>query len=428
MNFYEPIPKKNFTAKFNIPGSKSITNRALILAAFSGEKVLLKNILLSDDTKYMINALKELGNEIYVNEIEKTILIKGNKNPIFNDINLFIGNAGTAMRFIASYLATGKGTATLIGNDRMNQRPIKDLVNSLTQLGVKITYLKDIGYPPIKLECNHVSCSYVEIDGSQSSQYISSILMAAGNFKNRLTIKLLGKIVSKPYIQMTLNMISKFGGNYVFKDNVIEIFPCNYSIKEYSIEGDMSSASYFLALALISNSTVTLNNFAKNSIQGDSKFLHVLEKMGLETVSQNENSITIKGKNSYTGISIDMNDIPDVAQTLAAVAIFATTPTKVTNVANMRIKETDRISALKNELEKLNVTFIEEDDAFEIIPKPLNEYKGTFLETYDDHRMAMSLSLTGLKIPGVKILDPQCVSKTFPNFFQEFSKIYREES
>lgn len=427
MNFYEPIPKEKFSAEFNIPGSKSITNRALILSAFSGKSILLKNILLSDDTKYMINALKELGNKITVDENKKTISIAGNKNPTFNNIKLFIGNAGTAMRFLSSYLATGYGTATLIGNERMNERPIKDLVESLIQLGVKVTYLNKNGYPPIKLQCQGVSCEQVKIDGSKSSQYISSILMAAPNFKNKISIELVGKIVSKPYINMTLNMIKNFGGEYVFKDNKITITPKEYSIREYIIEGDMSSASYFLALALIANSKITLNNFAKNSIQGDSRFLNILQSMGLSIVNQEENKITIQGTSKYNGINISMNDIPDVAQTLAAVAIFADSPTYVHDVENMRIKETDRISALKNELEKLNVTFIEYEDGFKIIPKSLSEYRGASLNTYDDHRMAMSLALTGLKISGVKILDPQCVSKTFPNFFQEFSKIYQEE-
>ena len=427
MKFYQPKPISNFDVTIDIPGSKSITNRALILSAFSGKSITLKNILLSDDTKYMIEALKKLDNKIELDSINKTLKIKGNKNPTFKNLELYVGNAGTAMRFLASYLATGSGDAILYGNERMNQRPIKDLVESLRQLNVEVKYLKNEGFPPIKIITKGVFAKEVSIDGSKSSQYISSILMAAPNFKTPIDINLIGNTVSRPYIDMTLSMLKSFGVSYIEKQNKISIVPQDYSCTEYTIEGDMSSASYFLAMALIANSKVTINNFFKNSIQGDSKFLDVLVKMGLKIISFNDNSITISGINEYNGIFLDMNDIPDVAQTLAAVALFAKTPTKVWNVENMRIKETDRIHALKNEITKINGTFIEYNDGFEIIPKNTFEYMGNALETYDDHRMAMSLSLIGLKIQNIKILDPDCVTKTFPNFFEEFSKIYNKE-
>ncbi|MCQ8211398.1 3-phosphoshikimate 1-carboxyvinyltransferase [Cetobacterium somerae] len=427
MNYFQPKPISNFNATIDIPGSKSITNRALILSALSGKTITLKNILLSDDTQYMIKALRSLGNKIEYNESSKILKIIGNKNPKYDNIDLYIGNAGTAMRFLSSYLATGTGTATLHGNSRMNERPIKDLADSLTQLGVKVEYLNKFGYPPIRITSSGVWATSVKIDGSKSSQYISSILMAAPNFKNPIDISFIGKVVSKPYIHMTLTMMKDFGASFTLKENSINIVPKEYNLSEYLIEGDMSSASYFLAMSLISNSTITLNNFFKNSIQGDSKFLDVLLKMGLTILDFKEYSITVKGTSSYKGIQLSMNDIPDVAQTLAAVALFATTPTKVWDVENMRIKETDRISALKNEISKINGDFIEFKDGFLINPKPLEMYQGDFLETYDDHRMAMSLSLIGLKVPNIKVLDPSCVSKTFPNFFEEFNKIYRED-
>lgn len=427
MNYFQPKPISNFNVTIDIPGSKSITNRALILSALSGKTVTLKNILLSDDTRYMIEALKVLGNKIELNEVDKTLKITGNKNPQYKDIELYIGNAGTAMRFLSSYLATGKGVATLYGNARMNERPIKDLVDSLTQLGVKVEYLNNFGYPPIKIISSGIHATSVNIDGSKSSQYISSILMAAPNFKNPIKIFFTGKVVSKPYIDMTLKMMKDFGADIVSYNDTIKVNPSEYNLKEYLIEGDMSSASYFLAMALIANSTVTLRNFFKKSIQGDSRFLDVLKEMGLNIIAFQDYSITVAGIPDYKGVQLSMNDIPDVAQTLAAVALFATTPTKVWDVENMRIKETDRISALKNEILKINGDFIEFKDGFIINPKPLKDYRGDFLETYDDHRMAMSLSLIGLKVPGIKILDPNCVSKTFPNFFEEFNKIYMED-
>ncbi|MGL4976720.1 MAG: 3-phosphoshikimate 1-carboxyvinyltransferase, partial [Cetobacterium sp.] len=303
----------------------------------------------------------------------------------------------------------------------------KDLVDSLIQLGVKVEYLNEFGFPPIKIISEGVSAKAVEIDCSKSSQYISSILMAAPNFKTPIEIKVTGRIVSRPYIDMTLKMIRDFGVEFLEKNNSIFIKPQEYYATEYLIEGDMSSASYFLAMALIANSRVTLNNFFKNSIQGDSQFLNVLTKIGLKVISFDETRITVEGIENYNGIELSMNDIPDVAQTLAAVALFAKTPTKVWDVENMRIKETDRISALKNEFLKLNADFKEFQDGFLITPKSLNQYKGDFLETYDDHRMAMSLTLIGLKVPDIKILDPNCVSKTFPNFFEEFNRIYLEE-
>ncbi|MGL5982865.1 MAG: 3-phosphoshikimate 1-carboxyvinyltransferase [Cetobacterium sp.] len=424
MNYFEPKPITNFDVSVDIPGSKSITNRALILSALSGKTVTLNNILLSDDTKYMIKALKSLNNEITLDIDKKTLKIKGNKNPTYENLEIYIGNAGTAMRFLSSYLATGTGTATLYGNKRMNERPIKDLVDSLTQLGIKVEYLGTEGFPPIKIISNGVSAEYVKIDGSRSSQYISSILMSAPNFKKPIHIEFTGRVVSRPYIDMTLAMMNTFGISYQEKNNSIFISPQDYSCTDYLIEGDMSSASYFLAMALISNSVVTLNNFFKSSIQGDSKFLNVLTKMGLKILFFTENSITVEGTKEYEGIHLSMNDIPDVAQTLAVVALFAKTSTKVWDVENMRIKETDRITALKNEILKLNGDFKEYQDGFLITPKPTASYCGNSLNTYDDHRMAMSLALAGLKIPNIKILDSDCVSKTFPNFFIEFNKIY----
>lgn len=421
MKIYEPIPKSNFSLTVDLPGSKSITNRALILAVLSKKRTILKNILLSDDTKYMIEALKKLGNTINF-LTPNTIEVIGVNELLFDNIELFIGNAGTAMRFLASYLATGKGSATLTGVERMKERPIKDLVDALISLGIKVEYLDKIGFPPIKITSNGIIKNEVSIDGSLSSQYISSILMAAPSFDTSLKVRFKGNLVSTPYIKMTLKMMKDFNIDFVENKNSIEFKPCTYGLKNYIVEGDMSSASYFLAMALISNSTITINNFFKNSIQGDQKFLSILVSMGLKIISQSDTSITIKGCGSYKGIELDMNEIPDVAQTLASVALFATTPTTVKNVANMRIKETDRISALKNEILKLNGNFIEFEDGFKIIPK--NEYTGATLETYDDHRMAMALSLIGLKVFGIKILNPDCVSKTFPNYFIEFSKIY----
>lgn len=418
-------PKENFSLEVTIPGSKSISNRALILAALSGKKCILRNFLLSDDTIYMIEGLKKLGNIIEFSENNNELTVIGNNKRVFDNVSVYTGNAGTMMRFLSSYIATGFGTVTLSGNSRMNERPIRDLVDSLEELGVKIQYLENTGYPPISLSVNSNNFSdSVKVKGDKSSQYLSSLLMAAPYFKNGLKIELQSHLVSRPYIDMTLSMMSEFGVK-VKEDKIENCFyiPCGkYELDNYLIEGDMSSASYFLAMALVTNSTIKINNYFKNSIQGDKKFLEIFLNLGGRILNETPNSITVSGVENYKGIDIDLNDSPDIAQTLAVVALFAKTPTTVTNVANMRIKETDRITALKNEILKLGGEFIEREDSFTIIPKP--SYKGVTVETYDDHRMAMSFSLAGLKIPGVIIKECNCVSKTFPDYFKIFNKIY----
>lgn len=422
---YHVNPKKNFIYTVTIPGSKSISNRALILAALSGKKCILQNFLFSDDTHFMLEGLKRLGNEISFSTVDNTVTIIGNKERNFNNTSLFTGNAGTMMRFLSSYIITGTGKVTLIGNERMNQRPIKDLADSFIELGVKVDYLEEVGYPPISLTVNsHNFSSSVHVNADKSSQYLTSLLLSAPYFEKGLSIQLKNRLVSRPYVDMTLSMMKEFGV-VVTEDKTENSFfvpQGRYSLDSYLIEGDMSSASYFLAMALISNSTITINNFFKNSIQGDKKFLEIFLKLGGKIIEESDYSITVSGCDEYSGIDIDLNDSPDIAQTLAIVALFAKSPTTVRNVANMRIKETDRITALKNEIIKIGGEFLEYEDGFTIFPKL--SYKGALIKTYDDHRMAMCFSLAGLKISNIIIEDCNCVSKTFPRYFELFDKIY----
>lgn len=422
----KPI-EEGFKGIVTIPGSKSISNRALILGALSEKKVILKNMLFSDDTLYMIEGLKKLGAVIDISQDKKILTIEMKPQETLPTCELFIGNAGTAMRFLASYIATKKGEITLTGNKRMKERPIKDLVGALKNLGVTIKYLEKDGFPPIKIISKGISKNFVEIDCSKSSQYLSSLLLSGSYFKHPLEIKIKDTLVSKPYVSMTLNMVKDFGGNITFDENKNSFFitPKKFTLDEYTIEGDMSSASYFLGAALIGNGTITIKNFFKNSLQGDKDFLNILIKMGLEVLDEKEKEITVRGKHSYTAVDVNLNNTPDVAQTLAVIGLFAKGNTTVKDVANMRIKETDRIAALNNEISKLGGLFLEEKDGFTIIPQ--DSYHGATIETYDDHRMAMSLALAGLKIPGIKILNPECVSKTFPNFFEELNNIYNRE-
>lgn len=409
--------KKNFSATVEIPGSKSISNRALILGALSNQKITLKNFLLSDDTVFMIKALEKLGYNIFFSEDKKDLTLLPTKLESFKDIEIYTGNAGTVMRFIASFFLTKKSEIILRGNPRMNQRPIKDLADSLRDLGAKIQYLNESGYPPIAIINSGSLKKEVVIDCDKSSQYLSSLMLSAPYFKDGLEIKIKNKIVSRPYVDMSIKMIKDFGGEVLetCKNKIFKVLPGKYNLDSYLIEGDMSSASYFIALALITDSTVTIKNYFRESIQGDKLFLDIFLLLGGTILDQGDTWITIKGISKYPGIDIDLNNAPDIAQTLAVAALFAETPTTVRNVANMRIKETDRISALKNEIEKIGGKFIEYPDGFTVIPQ--QNYHGAEIETYDDHRMAMSFALAGMRVENIIIKDPDCVSKTFPNFF-----------
>lgn len=412
----------NKSISVEIPGSKSISNRALILAALSKGKVTLKNFLFSDDTLFMIEALKKLGNEIEIDRTKKTVTVDGNKKREFGAHELYVGNAGTAMRFLGCYIASGRGEITLTGNKRMQERPIKDLVNTLKDLGVEIEYLAKVGYPPIKIHAHGITETKITLDCTKSSQYLSSFLLSAPAFGHEIDIEILGDTVSKPYIEMSLKMVKDVGGNIIERENGYRILPSHYDFDSYTVEGDMSSASYFLAMALIGDMKVRIDNFFKRSLQGDKEMLNILKNLGLKVLEEGEYHILVEGVSTYPGFNLNLNDTPDIAQTLAAVALFASSPSEIRDVENMRIKETDRIHALNREITKLGGEFIEYPDGFKIVPKADREYMGCEIETYDDHRMAMSMALTSIRIPGVVILHPECVSKTFPDFFVQFKK------
>ena len=416
---------ENFVAQVEIPGSKSVANRALIIAAFADGTTILKNMLFSDDTKYMMEAIRKLGNNVIIDENTKTVIIESNKNRIFVDTELFVGNAGTAMRFLPTYIATCEGKVSLNGIERMKQRPIKDLVDALLELGVDVTYKEKEGYPPFEINAKGLSGGELYIKGDKSSQYLTSILLSAPYAKEDVTIKIEGKLVSIPYVDITLKMMKDFGvevENKNYKEFFIKAGQ-KYKGREYIVEGDCSSASYFFAIAAVTNSEIKVNNVSKNAMQGDIKLLDILHEMGAE-VTYEDNFVIVKGTGKLKGISVDMHHMSDVAQTLAVTALFAEGKTEIKNVYNMRLKETDRLKALNIELTKLGAKVIELEDG--IIIEPNDNYKeNVTIDTYDDHRMAMSLSIAGLKIPGTIIDDPDCVSKTFPNYFDEFQKLYK---
>lgn len=410
-------------ATIDLPGSKSISNRALLLAALSKGNTVLYNVLNSDDVMYMLNALSQLG--IKYNILNKTTYeIFGSENnfQIKNKLELYLGNAGTVMRPLTAILSLKKNNVVLTGDKRMQERPIGDLINALCQGGAKIKYIKKDHYPPIKIQGGFIG-GKITIDGSISSQFLSAILIAAPLAENNTEVLVKNSLVSKPYIDITLNLMKTFGISV--KNDDYNIFYIkgnqNYiSPKKYQIEGDASSASYFFAAAAISG-IVRVNGVGCNSIQGDIQFLQVLEKMGV-FVQYYENYITCK-KNILNAINLDMNHIPDAAMTVAILALFAQGRTTIRNIYNWRVKETDRLHAMTTELRKIGAEIEEGYDYLCVTPPKI--FQHAKIDTYHDHRMAMCFSLLAFCPTGVTISDPKCVSKTFPNYFSLFKKTFK---
>ncbi len=401
-----------------LPGSKSITNRALVLAALSQGETTLENFLLADDPLYMYQALEQLGYKVSLDRENRICRITGGSLPA-KDERLFVGNAGTAMRFLSTLLCLGKGNFYLDGDSRMRERPIADLIRALSDLGCDIRSETGNGCPPLIINAQGIQGGECALPGKNSSQYISSLLLAAPCMQKGLSIKIQGEMASRPYIDMTQGMMRVFGADSSHRDyQDFQILPATYSSPgKYHIEPDASAASYFLSAAAVLGGEVCIEGLGSDSVQGDTGFARVLESMGCR-LEWEEKKLILRSQGKLQGINIDMNHIPDMVLSLAVVALFAEGPTTIRNVPNLRIKETDRITALCNELSKLGARVEEYPDGLCIHPAPF--YHAASIATYNDHRMAMSFSIAGLRIPGVQIEDPGCVSKTFPDFFQVF--------
>jgi len=404
------------------PGSKSITNRALICAALSSGTSTLSGLLDSDDTRVMLESLSRLGFKVEHDVESKTAVIEGQGGSIPNSKALLeIGNSGTSVRFLTAMLGLAGGDYRLDGVERMRERPIGPLVEALTQFGTDIEAESPGGCPPVRIGEVAQGQNSITVTGNISSQYLSGLLMAAPQLNRDLSIQIQGKLVSVPYVEITRSVMDSFGVSVqeVNDDPHLPhsfLIPGNasYQACNYSIEPDASAASYFFAIPAIVGGCATVEGLNANSLQGDVAFVNCLEQMGCD-VSFSENSISVSGK-AQRGIDIDMADISDTVQTLASVALFAEGPTSISNVAHNRVKETDRIGNLVIELRKLGVQIEEREDGLTIHPGPM---KPTTFATYDDHRMAMSFSLIGLRQPGIEIEDPGCVSKTYPEFFDD---------
>lgn len=411
-------------AVVEVPGSKSITNRALLIAALAEGTSHLKNVLFSDDSRYFMQCLKTLGFQLEADEAKKTVSVagKGGTLPKTEDVaNLFVGNAGTAARFLTAFTALGRGTYRIDGIDRMRQRPIQDLINALQALGVNIQSELGTGCPPVLVEANGLPGGRTSIPGNRSSQYLSALLLTAPYAKQDIEIKIIGELLSAPYVDMTIRMMSQFGVQVEqFDKQVYRIRSGQtYTARDYIIEPDASGASYFLAAPAIAGGKVQVTNLTNQSLQGDTRFAELLEKMGC-TVRSGPDFIEVERSldKPLSGIDVDLNEMSDTTMTLAVVAPFAITPTTIRNIGHIRIKETDRIHAVVTELRKLGVTVEEWEDGMRI--EPAGEIRPAEIDTYDDHRMAMAFSLVGLRQPNIKIKDPECVSKTFPTYFDVF--------
>ncbi len=412
-----------------LPGSKSISNRTLLLAALANGATEIRDLLVSDDTARMLEALEKLG--IKIEKLSGTDWrVHGcggqfpNKGSPNKNAELFLGNAGTAFRPLTAALALSGGHYTLSGVPRMHERPIGDLVDALRQIGAKIEYLENEGFPPLKISPAKIDANKpIKIRGDVSSQFLTALLMALPLIKQHATIEVVGDLISKPYIEITLNLMAKFGV-YAVRDAwqrfTITANSQYKNLKEIFVEGDASSASYFLAAGAIAGK-VTVEGLGQNSIQGDVRFAEALSLMGGEII-YNENYITACKANKINAIDLDCNHIPDAAMTLAIMALFAEGTTTLRNIASWRVKETDRIAAMSNELRKVGAVVEDGADYIKIMP-PTKLTPNAVIDTYDDHRMAMCFSLVSLGGVPITINDPKCVNKTFPDYFLQFAKI-----
>ena len=413
------------------PGSKSITNRALVCAALVDGRSVLHGALDSEDTRVMIDSLKRLGIAVNV-QAERdtgnlTLSIEGfaGKIPVAS-ADLFIANSGTSVRFLTAVAALGHGRFRLDGTERMRQRPIQDLIDGLKQLGVDVNSETGNGCPPVIVQANGLPGGIAKVRGDVSSQFLSGLLMAAPYAQRPVELSVQGELVSKPYVEMTLAVMRAFGvGLSPGALNQFQIPRGCYRGTDFNVEPDASAASYFLATAAITGGEITVEGLHRNSLQGDVAFSDCLAKMGCSVRSES-NSITVvspAASGKLRGIDIDMNAISDTVQTLAAVALFADGPTIIRGVGHIRHKETDRIGNLAIELRRFGAEVDEFPDGLTITPPSANQLHGARIETYNDHRMAMSLALVGLRVPGVVILNPQCTEKTYPNFFRDLEKL-----
>lgn len=408
-----------------IPGSKSLSNRILLLAAMSQGSTNISNLLNSDDVRHMLTALNQLGVDYDISEDRTTCTVHGKGGPLATgqQETLFLGNAGTAMRPLAAALCFGSGHFTLTGEERMFERPIGDLIDAMRPLGIDVAYGGADGYPPLTINACKLAPATLEIDGRISSQFLTALLMAVPLLGQAVTIKVLGDLVSRPYIDITLDVMQKFGVTVEHQNYQTFTVPGQQryvSPGDILVEGDASSASYFLAAGAIGGGPVRVHGTGTASVQGDARFAEVLETMGAD-VTWSEQWIEVSAKGPLQAVDLDLNHIPDAAMTIATTALFAEGTTSIRNIYNWRVKETDRIQAMATELRKLGATVEEGEDYIRITPP--EHIEGAAIDTYNDHRIAMCFSLAAFGTDHLVINDPGCTAKTFPDYFTRFAGI-----
>jgi len=407
-------------ASIDIPGSKSLTNRALLLGALARGRSRLTNVLFSDDTHVMVECLRRLGFAVQVEEPELMMIVEGRGGEIpAESAELFVGGAGTAARFLTAMVGLGSGRYTIDGTERMRERPIQDLLDALGMLGVEA--VAERGTPPVVVDARGMRGGRATVRGDTSSQFLSALLMAAPYAQDDVEIVLEGRLVESPYVEMTLSVMEAFGVRVEregLRRFLVRSGGC-YRAREYAIEPDASAAAYFFAAAAVTGGRVRVPGLSASSLQGDARFVDLLEEMGCRVV-RGESFLEVVGTGVLRGIAADLSEMSDQTMTLAAIAPFADGPTRIRGVAHIRHQESDRLAATATELRRLGQDVEESDDGLVILPKPL---RPAVVQTYDDHRMAMAFAVIGLRAPGIAIADPGCVAKTFPHFFDRLENL-----
>jgi 3-phosphoshikimate 1-carboxyvinyltransferase len=419
----EIIPAKGpLSASVEVPGSKSVTNRTMLLAAMAPGHSVIESAGLSDDTRYMAAALKALGFAVAVDEVGHRIAVDGTGGTItVQAADLYVGGAGTAMRFLAGFVTLGRGRFRLDGNQRMRERPMGALLDTMRGLGVNAVSERDNRCPPIVIDTTGAPFEggAAAIDASLSSQFVSALLMPAPLWPMGLKLAVKGD-AARPFIAMTLRLMERWGAKSSIDGDTITV-PGRQSYRpmNFQVEPDASGASYFAAAAALVGGAVSIRGLTRDSVQGDVDFLRLLERMGAH-IRWTADAVEVSGGGHLDGIDVAMNGMPDMVATLAALAPFASTPTRIRNVAFIRHHESDRLLAIATELRRLNVTVREFDDGLEIQPAAP---RAAAIETYDDHRIAMAFAVIGLRLAGMRIKNPGCVSKTYPKFFDDLSAL-----
>ncbi|MGV0107525.1 3-phosphoshikimate 1-carboxyvinyltransferase [Nostoc sp. DSM 114160] len=420
-----PALNRPVDATVEIPGSKSLTNRALLVAALAQGDSILENALFSEDSEYFAKCVEQLGIPITLNPQLAQIQVAGRGGEIpAKQADLFVGLAGTAARFISALVALGNGEYRLDGVPRMRERPMGDLLTVLQTGGATVNFEGNSGFMPYTVYSRQFAGGNFRLKANQTSQQLSALLMIAPYAQQDTIVEVEGTLVSQSYVKMTCRLMADFGVEAIqIGDNKFQIKAGQrYQARHYTVEPDASNASYFFAAAAVTGGRVRVKHLTKQSCQGDILWLNVLEQMGCE-IKDGDDYTEVTGPKQLQGIDIDMNDISDLVQTLGAIAPFASSPITIRNVEHIRYKETDRIKAVVTELRRLGVEVEEFADRLKIEPGPITP---AAIETYHDHRMAMAFAVTGLKIPGIVIKDPGCTAKTFPDYFTRFFQMLEQ--